>query len=240
VIALLWAALAFAMPTAQELLAGIDAQMTYETRTATTRMVVVNPRRTREFTMSSWGRGLDEAAIEYVDPPRDAGTRMLRKGDELWMYLPAIERVQKISGHMLRQGMMGSDVSYEDMMNNTHLVDAYTATVTGEDTVDGRKCWRVEMIAKDETVTYPKRVTCVDAETYIPLRQELFALSGMLLKTWTMGDVRKDPTSGKWVPFTMRIEDKLQEGTYTEILVQDMKFGVEVPDEVFSTRWLER
>lgn len=225
-------------PTAEELLAKIDAQMVYDSRTSKMKMVVVNARRTREFSMMTYGRGADEAAIEYLAPAREKGTKMLRKGKELWLYLPSVERVQKISGHMLREGMMGSDVSYEDMTNNDELRKLYRATVTGEGTVDGRKCWKLEMVATTEEVTYPKRVTCVDAETSIPLSQELYALSGMLLKTWTMSDVRK--VGDRWVPHRMRIEDKLQQGTYTEIVVEETTFGVDLPEQVFTTRWLER
>ncbi len=229
-----------ARPTAEALLEAMDAQLSYETREAKVKMIVVNPRRTREFEMRTWGRGLDEAAIEYLAPAREKGTRMLRNDQELWMYLPAIERVQKISGHMLRQGMMGSDVSYEDMTNNSTLAESYTATVTGDSTVDDRACWTLELIAKDESVTYPKRVTCVDKQTYIPLKQSMYALSGMLLKEWTMTDVRKDEASGRFIPYKMRIEDKLQQGTYTDIVQEEVRFGVDVPEHVFSTRWLER
>lgn len=227
-------------PTAEDLLDRIDDQLRYESRTSEVAMEVVNPRRTRTFEMKTWGRGLDQAAIEYLAPAREKGTRMLRRGDELWMYLPRIERVQKISGHMLRQGMMGSDVSYEDMMNNLDWSEQYTAEVAGESEVDGRPCWRVEMTATDDSVTYAKRITCVDKETSIPLQQELYAVSGMLLKTWTMSDIRKHEASGRWVAHQMRIEDELQEGTHTTIRLEDVSFGVEVPDEVFSTRWLER
>jgi outer membrane lipoprotein-sorting protein len=235
----LWSTLVWAQtPTADELLAQIDAQMVYDSRTSRVRMKVVNARRTREFVMVTYGRGADDAAIEYLEPARDKGTRMLKKGNEMWLWLPAVERVQKISGHMLREGMMGSDVSYEDMTNNAELRKLYTATVSGESTVDGRKCWKLEMVATTEEVTYHKRVTCIDTETFIPVSQELYAVSGMLLKTWTMSDVKK--VGERWVPHKMRIEDKLQQGSYTEILIEETTFGVSLPEEVFTTRWLER
>jgi outer membrane lipoprotein-sorting protein len=227
-------------PTAEELLAQIDAQMVYDSRTSKMTMTVVNPRRTRTFSMVTHGRGADEAAIEYLAPAREKGTKMLRKGDELWLFLPSVERVQKISGHMLREGMMGSDVSYEDMTSNDELRKLYRATVTGAGEVDGKKCWKLELVATTEAVTYPKRVSCVDAETFIPLSQELYALSGMLLKTWTMSDIRR--VGERWVPHRMRITDALQEGTHTEIVVEETTFGAALPEsgEVFTMRWLER
>jgi outer membrane lipoprotein-sorting protein len=189
--------------------------------------------------MISYGRGEEDAAMEYVAPPRDKGTRMLKLGDELWIYMPNVDRVQKISGHMLRQGMMGSDLSYEDMMASRQMRKQYTAKVTGEQTVDGRACWTLEMIAKSDSVTYPKRVTAVDKQTFIPLKQELYALSGMLLKTWSMSDVKEFP-GGRKFPSRMTVQDHVKKQSITTVEFKSIEFGIDFPREVFSVRWLER
>lgn len=225
-------------PTAEELLAKMDQNLTSESRRS--RMVMtVEGRRTRSFEMVSFGRGEEDAAIEYVAPARDKGTRMLKLGEELWIFLPSVDRVQKISGHMLREGMMGSDVSYEDLMSSRELRKRYTATVTGEDEVGGRPCWKLEMKAKDESVTYQKRVSCVDQETFIPLEQKLYALSGMLLKTWTMSDP-KDLPGGRKYPTKMTVVDHVKKESITRIEFKELEFSVDLPKEVFSLRWLER
>ena len=226
-------------PNADTLLSQIDRNMTFDSRSLKITMTSINARRTRTFAMEAWGRGADQSAIRYLSPERDAGTKMLRVADELWMYMPSVEKVQKISGHMLRQGMMGSDVSYEDMMTADSLRDDYTAKVVGSGAVDGHACWKVEMIAKDNTVTYPKRETCIDKQHKIALESKMFALSGMLLKTWTMHDVQVFP-DGRAYPMRMEIVDNLQTGTQTTLQFEDLVFGVKVPEEVFTTRWLER
>ena len=235
-LALVFAALA--APTADELLAAMDKEMQFDTRSSTTTMVVADGRATRTYEMRGYGRGVDDAAVEYLAPERDRGTRMLKKGDELWLYIPRAERVQKISGHMLRQGMMGSDVSYEDMMNAAQFREQYSAVVEGEGDTDGRKTWKLVATAKDSSVTYPKRVIWIDQETHLPLRQELYALSGMLLKTWTMGDVKQ--IEGRWVASKMVIADQLRQGSSTTLTISEVHFGVPLEDEVFTTRWLER
>ncbi|MBW1881716.1 MAG: outer membrane lipoprotein-sorting protein [Deltaproteobacteria bacterium] len=227
-----------AVPTASELLAAMDDNLQFETRTSTTTMQVITSRRTREYRMLTYGRGLDEAAVEYLAPDREKGTRMLKRGDELWLYLPRAERTQKISGHMLRQGMMGSDISYEDMMESNDFEEMYEATVLGAEEVEGRSCWKVEAIGRDNTVTYPKRVFWIDKEHLIPVRQELYALSGMMLKVWTMSEVEQH--GDRWVPMHMEIADQLREGSKTVLHIEDMTFGVALEDEVFSKRWLER
>jgi len=226
-------------PTAEEILAKIDGNMTFESRTSKTKMTVVNPRRTREFIMISFGRGEDHSAIEYTSPARDKGNKMLRKADEVWTYFPSVERTQKISGHMLRKGISGSDVSYEDMMSASDLRSAYKGKVIGKEEIEGRPAWKLELVATDDAVTYPKRTSWVDVATHIPVKQELYALSGMLIKTWEMKEI-KEFEGGRHFPTKMIVSDKLQDGTYTTLEFLEMTFGVELEDEVFTLRWLER
>jgi outer membrane lipoprotein-sorting protein len=186
--------------------------------------------------MSSAGT---KSAVEYLAPARDKGTKMLKMGDQIWMYMPVVEREQQISGHMLRQGMMGSDMSYEDLMSATNFASQYEAKVIGSEDVAGRSCYKLELTARDETVTYPRRLAWIDKEYILPVKQELYALSGMLVKTWEMLDV-KSFDGGRHYPMKMVISDKVQEGTSTTMVFSDIKFGVEVADEVFSRRWLSR
>jgi outer membrane lipoprotein-sorting protein len=226
------------LPNAADLLTRMDKNLTFESRRV--RMVMtVEGKRTRTFEMVSYGRGEEDGATEYLSPARDKGTKMLKLGDELWIYLPGVDRVQKISGHMLRQGMMGSDLSYEDMLASREMRSRYDATVTGESTAGGRACWLLEMKAKDPGVAYPKRVSCVDKETYIPLEQKLYALSGLLLKTWTMSDV-KAFAGGRNFATKMTIEDHVKKESITRLELKELEFGVDLPGEIFSLRWLER
>ena len=225
-------------PSADELMNKMDQNLTSESRRTHLKMTVEG-RRTRTFEMTSFSRGEDDAAMEYVAPAREKGTRMLKLGDELWIYLPGVDRVQKISGHMLREGMMGSDLSYEDLMSSRELRSRYQASVTGEDTVDGRPCWKLELKSKDDSVTYPKRVSWVDKETFIPLKQELYALSGMLLKTWTMSEVKTFP-DGRRFATKMSVTDHVKNDSVTRIEFTDLEFGIDYPKEIFSLRWLER
>jgi outer membrane lipoprotein-sorting protein len=231
------AMLVTATPTAEQLLAAMDGNLTFDSRHS--RMVMtVEGRRSRSYELVSTSRGEEDAAIEYVAPARDKGTRMLKLGGELWIFMPSVDKVQKISGHMLRQGMMGSDLSYEDLMTSRATRLAYQASVVGEEPVDGRPCWKLEMVARDDTVAYPRRTTWVDQETFVPLKQELFALSGMLLKTWTMSDVRE--AQGRRFPMRMTIQDMVRKESVTRIEFKELRFGVALEKETFSLRWLER
>jgi outer membrane lipoprotein-sorting protein len=227
-------------PTAAEIVANIDKNMVSDSRRSVITMTVTEPRgRVRSYQMETWGRGEKDSAITYLSPSRDKGTKMLKIGEELWIYLPSTEREQKISGHMLRRGMMGSDFSYEDMMESQELLKMYDSKVTGSEVVDGRDCWTMEMVAKEDGVTYPKRMAWIDKELYIMLKQELFALSGMKLKTWRMSDIAKIDEN-RHFPKTMKVEDHLRKGSTTTMVIENLTFGVALEDEIFSKRWLSR
>ena len=227
-----------AQPTAEELLRGMDSNLQFETRSARVTMTINDGKRIREMTIQTYGRGENESAMEYLTPEREKGTKMLKIDDQLWLYLPRAERVQKISGHMMRQGMMGSDVSYEDMMAGSEFEEMYTATVVGSEQLNGRLHWKVQALAKDNSVAYPKRMMWIDDAHRIPSKQELYALSGMLLKTWTMTDVQE--VGGQMTPMRTEITDALRPGSSTVIVTSELQYGVDLADEVFSKRWLER
>ncbi|MEL6349750.1 MAG: outer membrane lipoprotein-sorting protein [Myxococcota bacterium] len=243
-LSLLFAALLFTTnaladpPTPGVLLSDVDRNMTFDTRAAELEMTVTRGRRVKTYEMESFGRGGDEAAIEFHGPARDKGTKMLKRGGELWMYMPTIEKTRKISGHMLRQGMMGSDLSYEDILQSTHLVDLYDATVLGEETVAGRPCWKLELTARGADIAYPRRISWVDKEHHIPVQEELFAVSGMMVKRWTLSEVKD--FNGRKFPTRWTVEDQLRAGSTTVLVFEEMSFSVPLEDEIFSPRWLQR
>jgi outer membrane lipoprotein-sorting protein len=225
-------------PTAKELLAAMDEVLQFDTRTSTATMQVIDARRTRSYKMKTYARGQEDAAIIYLEPAREKGTKMLKKEDNLWLYMPRAERVQKISGHMLRQGMMGSDMSYEDMLEAADFEEMYEAEVVGEEETAGRPCWKLEAKARDSSVSYPRRLIWIDKENMVPLRQELFALSDMMLKVWTMSEIKM--VSGRAVATRMEIADQLKQGSKTVFVLEEVSFGVDLESETFSRRWLER
>ena len=114
---------------------------------------------------------------------------MLKLENQLWIYSPSTDRTIQIAGHMLRQSVMGSDLSYEDMMDDRKVTEVYSAAVAGSEEVDGRNTWILELTAKVTDVAYYRRKMWVDAERYVPLKEELYARSGQLLKRTTLSDV---------------------------------------------------
>ena len=154
------------------------------------------------------------------------------------MYSPATDRTIQISGHMLRQSVMGSDLSYEDMMEDPRLTEIYDANVTQEAVLDTRPCWVLKLKANKVDVAYHTRTLWVDQERFVPLKQELYAKSGKLLKTMELKDFKQ--IDERWFPMRMIFKDVLKTGKGTEMVVDTVAFNVSIPKHLFTKAALRR
>jgi outer membrane lipoprotein-sorting protein len=225
-------------PEGKEVLKKIDENMSSESRMVLSKMVIHGRRGSRTIESRSWSEGEDNSFTEYLSPPREKGVKMLKLKDNLWMYSPSTDRTIQISGHMLRQSVMGSDLSYEDMMDDRKLMSDYEARVTGEETVESNNCWIVELTAITEDVAYYSRKMWVDKDKYIPVRSELYAKSGKLLKRLEMFDIVR--MENRWYPSKMVFKDMLKEGDGTEFIVDEIQFNVDIPPTLLTKASLRK
>ncbi|UCF63667.1 MAG: outer membrane lipoprotein-sorting protein [bacterium] len=225
-------------PSGEYLLDKIDQNMSSDSRVFTSKMVIHGRRGSRTVESKTWAIGEEKSFTEYLAPAREKDTKMLKLEDQLWMYSPATDRTIQISGHMLRQSVMGSDLSYEDMMDDKKLQTHYTAAVVGTDTIESRPCWILELQAKTKDVAYEMRKLWVDQQRYLPLRQELYAKSGKLLKRMELSEIVRH--GKRWYPMHILFKDMLKDGKGTEFMVDDIEFDVTIPDYRFSKASLRR
>jgi len=219
-------------PSGKTVLDKIDDNMSAKSRITTAKMEINTARGVRTMESKSWTEGNEKSFTEYLAPAREKGTKMLKLNNQLWIFSPATDRVIQISGHMLRQSVMGSDMSYEDMMNDTPLLEQYSANVTGEETIDGRKCWIVTLSAIKPEVNYQVQQMWVDQERYVPLKVDMFAKSKKLLKRILFSDVQK--VQGRWFPMTMLYKDMLKEGKGTKMTFVEIQLDAKIPANIFN------
>ena len=197
-IAMLLSASALKSQDAKTILSRVDENMSAENRVVEATMIIHGKRTDRTITSKTWSVGNAKAFTEYLSPAREMGTKMLKLEDQLWLYSPTTDRTIQIAGHMLRQSVMGSDLSYEDMLDDRKFTDVYTARVAGEETIAGRKAWVLELTAKVDDVAYYARKEWIDQAHYVPVREELYAKSGQLLKRTDLSDIQQ--IQGRWFP----------------------------------------
>ena len=223
----------------QDIIKAMDNNLNAKSRVLTSRMIVHGRRASRTIESRNWVMGANQAFTEYLSPPREAGTKMLKLGDKLWTYSPQTDRVIQISGHMLRQSVMGSDMSYNDMMEARPMEELYKATLEGSVMIDGRSHWIMVLEARVKGLSYPKRRAWIDKEYLLPTKEELYAKSGKLLKTSTMEGIKR--IQGRWFPSRFVFKDELKRNSKgTEWVIDDIKFDVDIPDSRFSKSKLRK
>ena len=224
--------------TADEIMDRVDKNMSAGNRVVESTMTIHGKRNSRTMTSRSYTVGQKQSFTEYLSPAREQGTKMLKLEDKLWIYSPSTDRIIQISGHMLRQSVMGSDFSYEDMMDDRKFKDIYTAKIAGEEEIDGREVFVLELTAKVEDAAYHSRKVWIEKERYVPLKEELFARSGQLLKRTTLSDIQN--IQGKWFPMKMTYKDMLKQGDGTEIQINSILFNQDIPEYIFTKAALKQ
>jgi outer membrane lipoprotein-sorting protein len=133
---------------------------------------------------------------------------------------------------------MGSDLSYEDMMEDPHLLNHYSGKTEGEEKIADHQCWVVTLTANTTDVAYQTQKVWVDKDRFVPLKKKLYAKSGILLKRMELSDVVQ--IQGRWFPKKMLFKDVLKEGEGTEFLISEIEFNTKIPDYIFSKASLKK
>ena len=228
-------------PSAAELLRRVDDNEIYTTIEYEGEMIIDYQNRRFVKVMKDFSRENSDSFIEFTNP-EDRGTRYLKKGGRLYVYSPDTEEVMLISGHMLKESMMGSDMSYEDTIENEKLSARYNPSLGGSamwnNNGASRDCWVLDLTAKKRTESYTKQKLWIDKENGDCLHYELFALSGAKLKEYNL--LRVEVFGGRRFPVEIEIRDLLRKNSKTTMIMRNVVLDRPIADSVFSTRNLER
>lgn len=231
------AAAAQTAPSAAELLARVDSNEVYDSIVYRGRMIIEYQGKRFVKELQAWAKGNTDSFVEFINP-EDRGTKYLKKGSRLYVYSPDSEQVMLISGHLLKESMMGSDLSYEDTIENEKLSARYTPALAGKETVNGAEAWVLDLTARRRTESYPRRRLWIDAANGDVLRYELYALSGAKLKEYNL--IRSRLIGNRRFPVESEMRDLLRKDSRTVFIMDEVSLDVPIADSVFSMRNLSR
>ncbi len=238
---------AAAQPAAEEIVARSLETFYYagEDQRARVTMRLINPQgkeRRREMTIlrKNLGSGGEQRYYIYYHAPADVkGTTFMvwkypAREDDRWIFIPAIKLVRRIAADDKRSSFVGSDFTYEDV-SGRELKDE-THSLLGEGDLDGRPVYRIESVPKAK-VDYVRRLSWIDRERGLPLKEEYYDVRGELLRTFTADEVQE--VDGHWTA-TRRTMRDAQSGHRTEVVYQEVGYGVGLGEDLFSERYLRR
>lgn len=180
----------------------------------------------------------EESLMEYTYPKRINGMKILSldDGDEIWMFSPRTKRTRKISGSSRKNGVNGSDFSYDDM-NTKDYDDDYTMTKLADEDYSGTSHYKIEGIKKNKDLSYSKVVMLINKETFISSKIDMYDEDGKLWKILVMEGVEK---KGKYFTAKKITMTNVQKNTKTEMLTESIEFDVDVDENMFSQKYLKR
>lgn len=200
-------------------------------------LTVTKPRRTRTMQMDVWTKGEEKALIVITAPAREKGTASLKVGKNLWNYMPRIKRTIRIPPSMMLGSWMGSDFTNDDVVRESSFKKDYTYELAGKS--EDPAGWLLVFRAKPDVVGLWRKIEIVMSEDgTIPLMAKYYDRKGRLSRTMRWDQVKRFGT--RRIPARMTLVPEDKEGHKTEMLYEDIKFDVDVPESTFSLSRLER
>ena len=224
--------------TGEEILKSMDRNLKFSTIIYTGTMeIFLDSNNSRIKTMKAYAEGDKKAYVEFLNK-EDSRTKYLKIDKNLWIRDGKEANTFLISGHLLKQGIMGSDLSYEDALESESLYEKYQVVPAGEEVWDGRLCYIVDLNAKVKEAPYEKRKIWVDKERFISLKEEMYAKSGMLMKERRVTEVRQ--IKDRFYPVKSEIINRVRIGSKTVMTMDDIVFDQVLDPKYFTKRYLER
>ena len=174
-----------------------------------------------------------------TSPAKEKGSVFLKRKNEVWNYLPSLERTIKLPPSMMTQSFMGTDLTNDDLIKQSSMVVDYSHKILEEETVEGLKCWKLELLPNEEaTVVWGKLIVWIDQLDYMQLKVEFYDEDEELVNlmngyNFKMFGNKKLPSKIEFIP----LED---EGNKTVIEYNSWEFDQKIPSNYFTTQYVSR
>ena len=224
---------------ATEIVQKADKKMRGESSRAEITMEIIRPAWQRTLSLKAWSKGTDYSLIVVTAPARDEGTAYLKRGNEIWNWLPDINRTVKMPPSMMSQSWMGSDFSNNDLVEESSIVTDYTHSLAGDSTVSGYDSYKIEMTPKPQApVVWGKLLSFISKDEYLQLRTEFYDEDGKLLKVMEGSEIRE--MDGRTIPTRMEMIPMDKQDQKTVLKYEDIAFNIDVSENFFSIQNMKR
>jgi hypothetical protein len=206
--------------------------------TATLSMQVKTAHYERTIRMEVWTKGTDRSLVRITDPAKEAGTATLKMGDNIWNYLPNVDRTIKVPAAMMGGAWMGSHFTNDDLVKENRLAEEFTAALTAEAATSADHLTVIELVPKPTAAVVWGKVVVRLTQDEMPSDIRYFDEKGKLARTLSFGDVRD--FGGHKVPATLQVVPADKPGEFTKVTYESLVIGADVPEDTFSLQTLKR
>ncbi len=202
-------------------------------------MTIVRPTWERTVEFKNWSMGSDYAMTLILAPAKEQGQAFLKRGTEMWNWMPSISRMIKLPPSMMADGWMGSDYTNDDILKESSIVKDFDHKLLGTETIEGSECWKIELVPHEEAaVVWGKIIKWISKSEYNQMKSEYFDEDGYLIKTELSSDVRV--MDGRRIPTRIEIIPADKKNQKTIIAVNSIKFNIPIEESFFSQQNMRR
>jgi len=199
---------------------------------STVNMIVHRPEWQREMTIKAWTRGQKDSLFYIDSPPKDHGNGTLKKGRQMWLFNPKVNRVIKVPPSMMAQSWMGSDFSNNDLAKSDSLLSDYTHSIIGTETHNGLKVYVIKSMPKPDAPVIWGMQRLKVRQDLIWLSQEFFDEELQPVKTMTTLEIQI--LGGRLFPRVWRMQKNGEIDKFTQLSYQSLVFKPTLADSIFT------
>ncbi len=202
-------------------------------------MEIIKPDWSRKLGMKIWALEPDFAMIYITTPARDKGIVTLKRKNEIWNWIPSIQKVIKIPPSMMNQSWMGSDFTNDDLIRSSSYKDDYTHNLIGTEKFNNYDCYKIESIPKpDIGIVWTKVITLISKNSYMQLKSEFYDEEGKLIKIFTGNKIKN--IGGRILPTRWEMTPLDKPGNKTVIEYSKIEFDIKIDESFFSLKNVNR
>ncbi len=226
-------------PDAETIVKKADEKFRGESSKGVMRMSIVRPKWERTIEMKSWSLGTEYFMVYITAPAKEKGQAYLKRENEMWQWLPSIERMVKLPPSMMMQSWMGSDFTNDDLMQESSIVRDYEKELIGTESFQGYECYKIELKPKPEAVVvWDKIILWVTKEEFYQLRADYYDEFGDLVQTMSGSNIKM--LDDRKLPATLTIEPADKPGHKTILEYVEMDFNIDIETSFFSQQRMKR
>ncbi|MFN4112143.1 MAG: outer membrane lipoprotein-sorting protein [Ignavibacteria bacterium] len=196
-------------------------------------MTIIKPNWQRKIGMKIWALEPDYAMIYITEPARDKGTVTLKRKNEIWNYLPSIQKIIKIPPSMMNQSWMGSDFSNDDLIRASSYVDDYSHKLIGEEKLSNYDCYKIESIPKPTAgIVWSKVISYITKNSYMQLKSEFYDEDGKLIKIFNGNEIKN--IGGKTIPTKCEMIPLEKPDNKTILEYKKIEWNIKISESFFS------
>lgn len=216
-----------------------DEKFRGQSSEGTLTMTIQRPSWSRTISMKNWTLGSEYSLIYITAPAKEKGQVFLKRDNEMWNWVPSIERMIKIPPSMMMQSWMGSDFSNDDLVKESSLVKDYDHKLLGKEKIEGYDCYKIELIPhEDAAVVWGKIIMWVSDKDLLWLKAEYYDEDNDLVNTEILSDIKK--MDDRIMPTHLEMIPADKPGQKTIMIFENTKFNRPIKESFFSIQNMKR